>query len=54
MDFSVFLDVVRALEHAEVEYILVGGVAVNLHGVVRATEECLGTSAGAAGASTPW
>jgi len=34
MDFSVFLDVIRALECAEVEYILVGGVAVNLHGVV--------------------
>jgi len=39
MDFSVFLDVIRALERAEVEYILVGGVAVNLHGVVRATED---------------
>jgi hypothetical protein len=39
MDFSVFLDVVRALDRANVEYILVGGVAVNLHGVVRATED---------------
>ncbi len=39
MNFSVFLDVVRALEREEVEYILVGGVAVNLHGLVRATED---------------
>jgi hypothetical protein len=39
MDFSGFLDVIRAFERARVEYILVGGVAVNLHGVVRATED---------------
>lgn len=29
----------RALERARVEYVLVGGAAVNLHGVVRATED---------------
>jgi Nucleotidyl transferase AbiEii toxin, Type IV TA system len=39
MDFGRFLDVLRAFERAEVEYILVGGVAVNLHGIVRATED---------------
>lgn len=33
-----FLDILRAFEGAGVEYILVGGVAVNLHGIVRATE----------------
>lgn len=38
MEFSRFLDVVRAFEHAKVEYVLVGGVAVNLHGILRATE----------------
>lgn len=39
MEFSRFLDVIRAFERARVEYILVGGVAVNLHGIVRATED---------------
>ncbi len=39
MDFGRFLDVVRAFERAQVEYVLVGGVAVNLHGIVRATED---------------
>lgn len=39
MDFGRFLDVLRAFEQARVEYILVGGVAVNLHGIVRATED---------------
>lgn len=39
MDFGRFLDVIRALERAGVEYILVGGVAVNLHGIARATED---------------
>ena len=38
MDFGKFLDVVRAMERAKVDYVLVGGVAVNLHGIVRATE----------------
>jgi len=39
MEFSRFLDVIRAFANARVDYILVGGVAVNLHGVVRATED---------------
>ncbi len=39
MDFGRFLDVLRAFERAQVDYILVGGVAVNLHGIVRATED---------------
>lgn len=39
MEFERFLDVVRAFDEAEVAYVLVGGVAVNLHGVVRATED---------------
>jgi len=39
MEFSRFLDVIRAFERAKVDYVLVGGVAVNLHGIVRATED---------------
>lgn len=39
MDFGRFLDVIRAFEHAQVDYVLVGWVAVNLHGIVRATED---------------
>lgn len=39
MEFGRFLDVIRAFEKARVDYILVGGVAVNLHGIVRATED---------------
>jgi hypothetical protein len=39
MEFGRFLDVIRAFERSRVEYILVGGVAVNLHGIVRATED---------------
>jgi len=39
VEFGRFLDVIRAFERARVEYILVGGVAVNLHGIVRATED---------------
>lgn len=39
MEFARFLDVIRAFERERVEYVLVGGVAVNLHGIVRATED---------------
>lgn len=39
MDFGRFLDILRAFERAQVEYVLVGGVAVNLHGIIRATED---------------
>jgi hypothetical protein len=38
MEFGRFLDVIRAFERARVDYMLVGVVAVNLHGIVRATE----------------
>lgn len=39
MDFRRFLDVVGAFERQAVEYVLVGGVAVNLHGLARMTED---------------
>ena len=39
MDFGLFLQLVEALEREGVEYVVVGGVAVNLHGIVRATED---------------
>jgi predicted nucleotidyltransferase len=39
MDFGRFLDLVRAFEREGVEYVLVGGVAVNLHGLARTTED---------------
>lgn len=39
MEFDRFLDVIRAFQRAGVDYVLVGGVAVNLHGIARATED---------------
>ena len=39
MDFERFLDLLRALAREGVDYVLVGGVALNLHGIVRATED---------------
>jgi hypothetical protein len=39
MEFERFLDVIRAFERAGLDYVLVGGVAVNLHGIARATED---------------
>jgi hypothetical protein len=39
MELSAFLDVIRAFERAKVDYVLVAGVAVNLHGILRATED---------------
>jgi nucleotidyltransferase AbiEii toxin of type IV toxin-antitoxin system len=39
MDFERFLDLLKALKREGVDYVLVGGVAVNLHGIVRATED---------------
>lgn len=39
MDFERFLELMKALEAEGVDYILVGGVAVNLHGILRATED---------------
>jgi hypothetical protein len=39
MDYDEFLRVLAALEQEGVEYLLVGGAAVNLHGIVRMTED---------------
>ena len=39
MDFSRVVEVLRALEAEGVRYVLVGGVAVNLHGVGRTTQD---------------
>jgi acylphosphatase len=39
MDFDRFLDVLRALAREGVDYVLVGAVALGLHGLVRATED---------------
>jgi predicted nucleotidyltransferase len=39
MDFEKFLLLLRELEQHQVEYVLIGGVALNLHGIVRATED---------------
>jgi Nucleotidyl transferase AbiEii toxin, Type IV TA system len=39
MDFDRFLDLLRALNREGVAYVLVGAVALNLHGIVRATED---------------
>lgn len=39
MSFDQFLAVIRAFEREAVDYILVGGVAVNIHGIVRTTED---------------
>ena len=39
MDFGKVVDVLRALETEGVRYILVGGVAVNLHGLGRTTQD---------------
>ena len=39
MDFDTLLAILKAFEHEQVDYILVGGVALNLHGIVRVTED---------------
>jgi hypothetical protein len=39
MDFEQFLLLLRELEQNRIDYVLVGGVALNLHGIVRATED---------------
>jgi hypothetical protein len=39
MDFEAFLRLMEALRRQGVEYVLVGGVALSLHGLVRATED---------------
>jgi len=39
MSFDQFLAILRELDARGVEYVLIGGVALNLHGIVRATED---------------
>jgi Nucleotidyl transferase AbiEii toxin, Type IV TA system len=39
VDFDRLLDILRALEAEGAEYVLVGGVAMGLHGLVRATQD---------------
>ena len=39
MDRDELLDLLRALEEAAVEYVLIGATAMEFHGVVRATED---------------
>ena len=38
MDFDKFLEVLRALAREGIDYVLVGAVALGIHGLVRATE----------------
>ena len=39
MSFDRFLQLLRELEAHRVDYVLVGGAALNLHGIIRATED---------------
>ena len=39
VDYDKVLDLLRALERERVEYVLVGGVALNLLGITRATQD---------------
>lgn len=39
MDFEKFLELLGALEREHVDYVLVGAVALGLHGLVRATQD---------------
>ena len=39
MDYDDLLELLRALHRHDVEYVLVGGVAMNLHGIARSTED---------------
>lgn len=39
MELETLLRLLRAFEQEEVEYVLVGGVALNLHGIIRVTED---------------
>jgi len=39
MDFDSLLALLKAFEREQVDYILVGGVALNLHGIIRITED---------------
>lgn len=39
MDFEKFLQLLKALARESVDYVIVGAVALSLHGIVRATED---------------
>ena len=39
MNFDRVLEVLKALEREQVRYVLIGGVALNLHGLARATQD---------------
>lgn len=39
MIFDRFVEIAQAFQREGVQYILIGGVAVNLHGIIRATED---------------
>jgi Nucleotidyl transferase AbiEii toxin, Type IV TA system len=39
MDFSRVVQSLQALEKEDVQYVLVGGVALNVHGIARATQD---------------
>ncbi len=39
MEFDDVLGVIRAFQEQQVHYVIIGGVAVNLHGLVRGTED---------------
>ena len=39
MNFEKFLSMLNAFEKEGVDYVLVGGIALNLHGILRATED---------------
>lgn len=39
MDYEKFVELLKALAREGVDYVLVGAVALNLHGIVRATED---------------
>jgi hypothetical protein len=39
MDFDKFLELLKALAREHVDYVLVGAVALGLHGIVRTTED---------------
>ncbi len=41
MDYDDLLRLLRALHRHDVEYVLVGGVAMNLHGIARSTEDAV-------------
>ena len=39
MDFDQLLALLQAFQDEEVDYVLVGGAALNIHGIIRATED---------------